>query len=70
MIIAVDNGRIVDIGTHRQLLEEDGFYAKLYNSQYALQKETNWKKAASVERTRLFYLKTMVFLRYAAVFKP
>ena len=41
MIIAVDNGRIVDIGTHRQLLEEDGFYAKLYNSQYALQKETN-----------------------------
>ena len=41
MIIAVDNGRIVDIGTHRKLLEEDGFYAKLYNSQYALQKETN-----------------------------
>jgi len=36
MIIAVDSGRIVDIGTHKQLLEEGGFYAKLYNSQYIL----------------------------------
>lgn len=35
MIIAVDNGKIVDIGTHKELLEEGGFYAKLYNSQYS-----------------------------------
>lgn len=35
MIIAVNNGKIVDIGTHKELLEEGGFYAKLYNSQYS-----------------------------------
>ena len=35
MILAVDRGKIVDVGTHAQLLEEGGFYAKLYNSQYA-----------------------------------
>ncbi len=36
MIIAVDNGRIVDVGTHKDLLAAGGFYAKLYNSQYVL----------------------------------
>ena len=35
MILAVDRGKIVDVGTHARLLEEGGFYAKLYNSQYA-----------------------------------
>lgn len=34
-IVAVDNGKIVDVGTHEELLSKGGFYAKLWHSQYA-----------------------------------
>ncbi|MBQ7993603.1 MAG: ABC transporter ATP-binding protein [Solobacterium sp.] len=34
MIIVMDHGDIVEIGRHEELLEKDGFYAKLYNSQF------------------------------------
>ncbi len=34
-IVAVDNGQIVDEGTHQTLLEKGGFYANLWHSQYA-----------------------------------
>ena len=34
MILCMDHGDIVEIGTHEQLLERNGFYAKLYNSQF------------------------------------
>lgn len=34
VILAVDNGKIVDVGTHKELLASGGFYAELYNSQY------------------------------------
>ena len=34
-IVAVDNGKIVDVGTHEALLEKGGFYANLWRSQYA-----------------------------------
>lgn len=33
-IIVMRHGHIVEQGTHKDLLEEDGFYAKLYNSQF------------------------------------
>ncbi len=33
-ILVMKKGTIVEQGTHRQLLEADGFYALLYNSQY------------------------------------
>ena len=33
-ILVMKNGRIVEQGTHAQLLAADGFYALLYNSQY------------------------------------
>ncbi len=36
VILVVDNGRIVEQGTHAQLLAKNGFYAEIYNSQYAL----------------------------------
>ena len=35
VILVVNNGQIVETGTHKELLAKGGFYANLYNSQYA-----------------------------------
>jgi ATP-binding cassette subfamily B protein len=35
MILVMDHGRIVEQGTHDDLLARGGFYAELYNSQFA-----------------------------------
>jgi ATP-binding cassette subfamily B protein len=34
MILVMDEGDIVEVGNHEDLLIKDGFYAKLYNSQF------------------------------------
>ena len=34
-IIVVDNGSIIEQGSHKELLSKNGAYAKLYNSQFA-----------------------------------
>ena len=34
-ILVMRDGRIIEQGTHRELLEKKGFYAELYNSQFA-----------------------------------
>jgi ATP-binding cassette subfamily B protein len=34
MILVMNKGNVVERGTHKELLERDGFYAKLYNSQF------------------------------------
>ena len=34
MILVMNHGRIVETGTHAQLLEKGGFYAELYNAQF------------------------------------
>lgn len=34
LILVMDSGRIVERGTHAELLEKGGFYAKLHNSQF------------------------------------
>ncbi len=36
VILVVNEGRIVEQGTHAELLGRGGFYAEIYNSQYAL----------------------------------
>ncbi len=36
IILVVDNGRIVETGTHRELLEAKGLYAKIHSSQYGV----------------------------------
>ncbi len=35
MILVMENGHIVEQGKHQDLLQKGGFYAKLYNSQFA-----------------------------------
>ena len=34
VILVVDNGDIVEQGTHNELLAKGGLYSKIYNSQY------------------------------------
>ena len=36
VIICLDHGRVIERGTHDELLAAGGFYADLYNSQFAL----------------------------------
>ena len=35
VILVMENGRIVEQGSHKELLTRDGAYARLYNSQFA-----------------------------------
>ena len=39
-IIVLDNGNISEIGTHDELLEQNGYYTKLYNKQILDQEES------------------------------
>lgn len=41
LILVVNNGQIIEKGTHSQLLAQDGFYADLYNSQFTTKKSLN-----------------------------
>jgi ATP-binding cassette subfamily B protein len=34
MILVMNNGSIIEMGTHQELLAKGGFYADLYNSQF------------------------------------
>jgi hypothetical protein len=41
MVLVINNGEIIERGTHRELLEKKGFYHRIYMSQF---KGTNEKK--------------------------
>ncbi len=47
LIYVIDQGRIVESGTHDQLLARDGAYAKLYALQFAEQNGSNAKAAGA-----------------------
>ena len=36
VILVMKDGNIIEQGSHSQLLENNGFYSKLYNSQFAI----------------------------------
>ena len=36
VILVMEKGRIIEQGTHQELLKKKGFYYKLYNSQFAV----------------------------------
>ena len=40
LILVFDDGRIVERGTHEQLLAADGLYAELYATQFSSQEES------------------------------
>ncbi len=48
LILVVDGGRIVERGTHRELLERGGTYADLYSSQFADRAPTESKPAVAI----------------------
>ena len=35
LILVMDQGKVIEQGTHQELLDENGFYADLYNSQFS-----------------------------------
>lgn len=35
LILVINNGDIVEQGTHEELMKKQGYYEKLYNSQFA-----------------------------------
>ena len=36
LILVMNEGNIIEQGSHDELMKKDGFYAKLYNSQFEL----------------------------------
>ncbi|NLL31695.1 MAG: hypothetical protein GX258_11840, partial [Clostridiales bacterium] len=34
LIIVMNNGKVIEQGNHKELLDKGGFYAELYNSQF------------------------------------
>jgi ATP-binding cassette subfamily B protein len=45
-LLVIDDGRIVERGSHASLLAENGLYAELYRTQFADQEETGQSPAA------------------------
>ena len=35
LILVMNKGSVIEMGSHKELIEQDGFYADLYNSQFS-----------------------------------
>jgi ATP-binding cassette subfamily B protein len=44
-IVVLDDGKIIELGTHQELLARKGYYARLYHIQLA---ETTFEKKADI----------------------
>lgn len=53
LILVMDHGRIVETGTHKELLAKGGYYAELYNSQFTGADIEVDEAARAVERARV-----------------
>jgi ATP-binding cassette subfamily B protein len=49
VILVYDRGRIVERGTHAELLQHEGLYAKLYHEQFAAEREPGAEAEARIE---------------------
>ncbi|WP_414570349.1 ATP-binding cassette domain-containing protein [Nostoc sp. CCY 9925] len=49
-IAVLDQGRVVEVGTHEQLLQKGGYYSRLYSMQFAERPETVTKQNQSLLR--------------------
>ena len=54
-IVVLDNGRVVENGTHEDLLAEDKHYASLYKLQFNLGKTNEQKTAAAMDSDIIYY---------------
>ena len=50
LILVINNGDIVEQGNHEELLEKGGFYANLYNSQFANQSDEELDKEDKIDK--------------------
>ena len=47
-IVVMDAGRIIEMGNHRELLEQSGYYRRLYDLQFNRQSDETGADAASL----------------------
>ncbi len=59
-IVVLNKGEIVEIGNHQELLEKNGYYAKLYSIQFSAQKKSKDIASANLKTLRPPILKAFL----------